>query len=422
MPLSIALACLLVTGALAGDGPFGLADDALAVNPGLASLDARVRELEALASTADAWPDPMAALEYSNVPTTSWALDGHPMAGLQLKAQQTIPFPGVSSLRAEVAESRVEVAEAELAEARLRLVRAVEESWWRLVLVRQLRQITREHVALTEDLVGAVRARYEIGAAGQHALVRLELLRDELRDSLLDFDRQEQQIEGALAAAAHRRSLDDLTTPDTVAARTLRPDDGVEAWLVLAEQRRPALAQLEAMERSAELRARLARRDAKPDLTVWAGYRVRTVQTATDPGTDLASLGLSVPLTIQSARVGRGAESAALEAASQARWQREAQLDAIHADLISAWAAWQRAEGKAQTYTDRLLPAGQQALATTLADYRVDKADFASLYQAEVQLLNLERARLAAVVETHLQQAAVRAITGDTTRPTGADR
>ncbi len=419
MPLAIPISFLLAASALAAEDPTDLVAAALADNPGLASIEARIGELETLASVAGSWPDPMAALEYSNVPVSSWSLSGHPMSGLQLKAQQTIPFPGVTSLRSELAESRVEVATAQLDEARLRLARAVEESWWRLALVRQLRQVTEQHVALTEQLVEAVRVGYETGAAGQHALVRLELLRDTLIDSIRDLDRQERQLRAALAAAMHRRDVEPLPTPAEAQALTLRPDDTVDRWLDRAVEQRPALAELAAVERSAELQARLARRDAKPDLTVWAGYRVRTIQTETDPGTDLASLGLSVPLTLQSSRVGRGAETAALEVASQARLRREALLDTITAELTSSHAAWSRAEQKAGVYRDQLLPAGQQALATTLADYRVGKADFASLYQAEVQLLNLERARLTAIVETQLQRAAVRALTGETQLPTG---
>jgi len=422
MTLAVLIVISLATSASASDVPSTLVDEALSANPGIEAMQARVRELDQLAEVADLWPDPMAAVEYSNVPTTSWSLDDHPMAGLQLKAQQTIPFPGVTGLRGQLAESRVEVAEASLDEARLQLARAVEVAWWRLSLVRQLREVTARHVQLTEDLVAAVRARYETGATGQHALVRLELLRDELRDSLLDYERQEIQLTASLDAALHREGVSTFETPTDSASAPLSESATPDSWVRLAGEARPALNELEANERSADLGARLARRDALPDLTVWAGYRVRTVTTDTDPGRDLASIGLSVPLSVQSARVGRGAEAAALEAASRARSQHEALTDRIRAELRAAHAAWSRAEQKADTFATELLPAAQQALDTTLSDYRVGKADFASLYQAEVQLLTLERARLAAVVETHVQHAAVRAITGERQILTGEER
>ena len=41
------------------------------------------------------------------------------------------------------------------------------------------------------------------------------------------------------------------------------------------------------------------------------------------------------------------------------------------------------------------------------------EADFASLFEAEITLLDLERARIDAAIETHLQQAGALAATGD---------
>ncbi len=417
MTFTFVLFAHLGTSSLAAGDPSRLAAEAQAANPGIAALQAQVAELEALANVAGAWPDPVAALEYANVPVTSWSLDGHGMAGVQLRAQQTIPFPGVPGLRVDVARSQVGAAEARLAEAGLRLRRATEESWWRLTLTRQLRQLTDEHVKLAQQLSDAARARYETGTSHQHGLVGMELLRDELRDSLQDYEREERQLIAALSSALHRELTGVLDTPEQFQVLALDPEDNVEDWLSTARQRRPALAELESLRRSAELSARLARRDARPDLTLWAGYRIRAYETDMDPGTDLVTLGLSLPLALQSARVGRGAEAAALEAAARAGLQHEALLDDIAAQLRAAHAAWNRAETKARTYQDELLPTARQALDSTLAAYRVGHAEFAALYQAQVVLLNLERARLVAVVETHLQDAAVRAITGAAGRP-----
>lgn len=410
MSAVLSIVALLLSGPALADAPADLVTEALAANPGIAAMEDHVGELEAMAQVAGAWPDPMAAVEYSNVPVTTWGLSDHMMAGLQFKVQQTIPFPGVTGLRAEVAESQVSTAEASLAEARLKLARSVEEAWWKLVLVRQLRAVTAAHVKLTDQLVGAVRARYETGTAGQNALVRMQVLRDKLTDDLADFDRQDRQLSAGLAAALHRPGATFQTPTDP---SVIAPQGDVAEWLDAAKAHRPALDELRTAQHTAELSARLARADARPDLTVWGGYRLRTVQTMTDPGTDLASIGLSVPLTFNGSRVGRGKEAAALQAASAARQRTDALLDSITADLESAQAAWTRAADKARVYGDDLLPAAHQALDATLADYRVDKADFANLYQAEVQLLDLDRARLAAVAETHLQDATVRATTGE---------
>jgi len=89
-----------------------------------------------------------------------------------------------------------------------------------------------------------------------------------------------------------------------------------------------------------------------------------------------------------------------------------AALDQVESDLISADASWQRAYEKAGTYGASLIPAARAALETTLNDFSVDRAEFSTLYEAEIDLLTLERAYLQAAVETLLQRANVRATTG----------
>jgi hypothetical protein len=49
---------------------------------------------------------------------------------------------------------------------------------------------------------------------------------------------------------------------------------------------------------------------------------------------------------------------------------------------------------------------------TTLSDFSVGKADFATLYESEVELLELERAYLNAAIVTYQQRALARAETG----------
>ena len=48
------------------------------------------------------------------------------------------------------------------------------------------------------------------------------------------------------------------------------------------------------------------------------------------------------------------------------------------------------------------------------ADYTVGKADFATLYQSEVDLLDLERTQRLATVRTHIEQAVARETIGAT--------
>jgi outer membrane protein TolC len=399
---------------LAVDDPAALAEEALAANPSLEALRARIYELDALAGAAGTWSDPVIGVEYSNAPVDSFSLRDHPMSALQLQAQQTIPPWGWSGLREKVAASRTQASEHALEEAKSQLRREVFELFWELTLSRMLEEVTREHIARTEELLEAIRARYETGAAGQHQLLRLGVLRDQLRDDLGNFARADQVLSAALSRALSRDAERSFATPPDLDPK---PVSGtVSAWLALAREERPELKRLEESIRTAKTAAELARVDGRPDVTVWMKYRARSIDTALDDGTDQVSVGFSIPIPWGSAKRSRAEQAAQRQVARAERARMVAELDRIEADLTAIHARWARAFEQAVEYRDHLTRDARATLETSFTDYTVDRADFATLFEAEVALLDLERTLLRSTAETHIQAAAADATMGTAPR------
>jgi outer membrane protein TolC len=400
----------IANSALAVDDPSALAEEAIGANPSLEALRARIAELDALAGAAGTWSDPVIGIEYSNAPVDSFSLRDHPMSAVQLQAQQTIPPWGWSGLREEVAASRTLAGEHALEEAKSQLRREVFELFWKLTLSRMLEGVTREHVARTEELLEAVRWRYETGSAGQHQLLRLGVLRDRLREDLGNFVRTDRVLSAALSRALSRDAKRSFVTP-----RALEPKPvggTVSEWLALAREERSELKRLEESIRTAETAAELARIDGRPDVTVWMKYRARTTDTSLDDGTDQVSLGLSIPIPWGSANRSRAERAAQLQAARAGRARLAAELDRIESDLAAIHARWTRAFEQAVAYRDDLRPSARATLETSLSDYTVDRAGFATLFEAEVALLDLERTLLQSTAETHIQASAADAAIG----------
>ncbi len=391
----------------AAQDPAPLVEAALASHPSLAALEARVEALEAQATGAGSWADPRLALELSNLPLDSFRLRDHPMAGVQVKVQQTLPGPGTPGAERQAADLAAQAAGLRVAEAEDALALAVTLTWWDLTLTRQLQRVTATHLDRTEELLEAVTARYEVGTAGQSAVVRLALLRDRLQDDLADYTTRTAALTIALAAATQSAVAQPIDTPAEVQVRPLPDQTGT--WLTEAQRSRPELVRLEAEARASEAAGEAAALGARPEPTVWLGYRLRTH--AADPQ-DLVSVGVSVPIPTGSRTRAGAAEATHQAHARAARAQSDARSLALSADLAAAEVAWRRATQKAETYRTTLLPAAQAALETTLADYTVDRATFASLYEAEVALLDLERAWRRAVVDTWRLEARVEALIG----------
>ncbi len=387
-----------------------LADEAIARNPNVEAMRYRTRELRELAQISNTWPDPRLSVEYSNAPVDTLSVSDHPMGGVQFKLQQRLPEWGWTRAAKQVAEHRVERSQYARAEAEVQLRRSVEALYWKLTLSRMLEGVTQEHLARTLELIRAVRVRYEVGKAGQNALLRLGVLRDRLADDLGDFERTERELAAGLARSLARPAESRFETPTRVDA--VSPEGDARVWIESAREHRPLLAAIrEEIEQQSEL-ASLSRIRMRPEVDVWVQYRVRTVETVIDDGTDFMSAGVSVPIPWGSRKRGLGGEAAGLAAGAGARARLAATLDEIEAKLIVVEASWQRAAKKAETYKDTLIPAALAALETTLSDFSVGKAEFSTLYEAQVELLALERSYLSANIETRLQRATARAVTG----------
>ncbi|MDP7115264.1 MAG: TolC family protein [Myxococcota bacterium] len=382
-----------------------LVRQALDSNPTMESLRERVAALQSRTIQASARPEPMVGIEYSNVPVTTPVPGNHPMSGLQLKLQRTLLFPGTVPRRVASAEARVQIGEASYGEGRVALAAAVRRGFWRLTLTRQLRAVTEDHLAQVDQLIDAVRAGYEVGKAGQHDLLNLQLLRDRLDDDLQEYDRVDRELTAGLTAAIHAEGTSPVQTPSQT---PMPPHPGsLDALLETATTHNPTLARLSATEAAETAAAEMARREAWPDVTLWAGYRVRAPIDGGDDGTNQASLGLSIPLPTAASKRWGGAEAEHEALARAAQSSSAAFVDDLRAALDAALARWERATDKAVTYREQLIPDARTTLEATLVAYQVGRADYASLFQAEVQLLDLERAARTAETDAALAEVDV---------------
>jgi outer membrane protein, heavy metal efflux system len=365
-----------------------LGDEAVKANPSVGAIENRVSALREQVHEAGAWMDPTFSAEYSNMPIDNPVPGHHPMSGIQFTLKQTLYWPGKIGAREEEARSRVRENELALAEQKVQLRAEVRRAYYNLALARQLRAVTKEHAKLVRQFLVVARAKNEAGVVAQHELLRLHVLADQLDDDVRNFDEDEQSLTSTINATLHRPVDTPIPTPEQTAVP--KPATDAVALARRAVRQRPLLKRYAAQAETYRAAARRAKREGYPDITLWAGYRLRT-QAGTDPGTDFVSFGLSVPLPLS--YDGRwGSERRKNERLARATIdERAAELDSMRGRLGKLVAVWKRAAQEARTYRKDLTPAARLTLEATFASYQVDRADFASLFQTELQLLNFER-------------------------------
>ena len=407
--LALLLLCT-VAPAQAADDPEALARLAVERQPSLESLRSGVDALQQVADVARLWSDPMVAAELSNLPVSAPWIDQHPMAGIQLRLQQQFPAPGELKARAAAADAGVRAADAGVAVLANTLRGEVRGRYWDLALVRQLRAITASHVAELDGLVGAVEARYQVGVASQHDLLQLQLRRDRLAEALPDLDARAVALQAALNGALARDPATPVATPEASPVLGLPGD---EASRIEALNAHPELAVLAARATAERAEADRAEVEVMPDPSVWLGYRVRVPQSNGDPGTNFVTAGLSVPLPAASSRRWNAQASAARSRARAADEAAGSRLQRLAAQLAGVEARYARAAARAATYRHALEPAARTALESTVNAYQVDRADFADLIRAEIDLLDVRRQRLRAEADAASARAEVLTLVGD---------
>ena len=391
-------------------GPEPFVAQALQANPELKSIDLQIQALRHKAEAVQKWMDPVFTVEYSNFPRDSWSLGDSPMTGVQFKLQQTFTLGGKNERREAVVQADAQARGWSLAEKRNQLAGLVKRTYWSLSLVRQMRLITRQHIELARHFIEVIRIKYQVGKTGQHDLMRLEVLQSKLEDDLGEFDCQEKELSAALNAAMHRSPGSYIATPERTDSTS--PLLGLNEWIELAKSQRPALKALKARAQSKTLAADAAAYERWPDITLWAGYRIRS-QAGMDDGTDQMSLGLAVPLPFDYNGSSVARTAMHLSEASAINEKEIALLDEIKSGLEAALAAWERAHQKATAYSEKLIPKVRKTLDSTLAAYQSNRADFASLYQVEIQLLDFERVLLVARLQTWIQKSIVETLAGN---------
>ena len=403
---------LLITTPLLAAPPAGvdaIVELAITAHPEVEAMQAQVEAFEAAVPQARAWADPMIGLQYSNMPLTRPYPGGHPMSGVQITLSQRLTGSAKIDARVDQARAIAAAGVSGLDEARNRLGATVASAWHQLALTRALAGLTVAHQATVDQLSAVLQVRYATNSAAQFELVQLDLLTAELVESKADLDAQALAIQARINATLGRPPSASIITPDVVAPLAPPALDAVLTTL----DAHPSLTSLAARAQAEAAGVRRAEVERGPDVTLMAGYRVRTAIEGGDPGEDFVTIGASMPLPWLwnderwGAQAQRHQATARQIEAQQAALRRTlvAEISASHAELL-------RARARAAAHVEILIPTARTVLTSTLTAYRVGRASFEALYRAQRRLLDLEQALRRAHTEAAMAAVRMHVATG----------
>ncbi|MDD5306817.1 MAG: TolC family protein [Deltaproteobacteria bacterium] len=355
----------------------GLVKEALERRPELAQARATIQADLARVPQASALPDPVLSLGIQNDGFSAIRIGEMETSYLTVMASQTFPWYGKRDLRGDVVTLGARQAEADLKRARLSVEAEVERTYVDLLLVRDQLGLLAKLETLWTQAESMARARYESGDGAQSDILRAQLERSRLKQRRFALEAEERRRVAVLnrlrgrpldEAIATSRSLVDVPDPALPDGTTATKD---------AEARSPELKRSQlAVEQSGRL-VDLAKKDYFPDLTVSAGVMPRWGKF--DPMWQ-AGLSFSIPIwsgdkqsrEVEENRMRGTAAHYGADATRQLLRQRVAERLTLLEALVET----------NRLYRSGLLVQSEATVASTMAQYEVGRATFASVLEA----------------------------------------
>ncbi|RLJ22723.1 transporter [bacterium endosymbiont of Escarpia laminata] len=385
---------------------------ALQDNPGMAEVQARADAAAQRPGQVGALPDPVLSLNAANLPLDSFDLTQEAMTQLQLGISQKLPWPGKLELRAEAARLTALGKQDAAREARLMLARDVRRSWWNLFYLDRALATVEDNQSRLRSFVQVVQAKYRVGEGSQ-------------QDVLLAQVELSGQLERAVRLRGMRRSeaarLDALMGhPDDSSVELPSNDppellnlEAVEVWLQQALAERPLLSMKQYTLDASGRRLELARKGIYPDFTLKGAYGLRGGNNPDGSSrSDFLTLGVSLNLPIfQGSKQDREVDQRNSER-MEARYALDDARRKIREQVERALADYAQGREQARLLLKGIIPQTEQAVASMLAGYQVDKVDFLTLVRTQIKLNNFRIAYWKALSQAKQAEARLLAAVG----------
>lgn len=353
-------------------------------NPELASMRYEAEAAAERMGTASALPDPLFRIslqDFTNQASggaTSLAPNG--VGSTYYRLMQPVPVWGKRDLKHGIAEAEASQAQGRSGTTWAELAAKIKTDFAQYYVVSNSRKLTQEILNLTLNLERIAKSRYATGLAPQQDVIRAQVEQTSLRRDLLMLDTELQNSTLRLNTLLQRDPYAVLAYPQRLRPM---PAPAKLEFSVMSEQLRshnPQLFTLQAQTYVAEKNRELIYKNRYPDFAVGVG--------ATQVGNEVKMWELMVEFNIplqQGARRSQERDANKMLAAAKSR------KDSLASQLLGELAQYNAALDAAQRLetinSSSLIPQAEATLQAAYVGYQNGKVDFATLLDAQRQIL-----------------------------------
>ena len=396
-------------GQLPGAEIQGLLELARQQNPELAAMRLEADAAAERVNSAGALPDPMFKTELrdiSNRGDSNPSLLPNRVGSTYYQVTQTLPFWGKRDLKRDIASAEADQARGRIGTSWAELSARIKTVFAQYYLLVHSEKLTWEILELAANLERIAQSRYATGLAAQQDVIRAQVEQSGLRRELVMIKLDHHHTMTRLNTLLLREPHAPLAEPQRL--RPIPTPDKLN-YTALEERLRannPQLFTLDAQVAAAEKSRDLVFKNRYPDFTLG----VAPIQTGNRINEWELMLELNIPLQ-QSSRRSQEREAVTMLAAAQAR--RTATANQVLSDLAESLLALDAAREIEALNTSSLLPQAETTFQSALGGYETGKVDFATLLDAQRQILKAKLDVLNAQAEAQVRLAEIEKLLGE---------
>ena len=407
---------LWLTPASAADEPSlgtnltGLLDYAREHNPELAASRYEADAAAQRVQSAAALPDPVLRTELMDITNQGTnkgsSLLPSQVGGTRYTLMQTVPWFGKRDLQRGVAEAQVAQSAGQVLATWAELSSKIKSVYAQYYYLSGSEHLTRETLNLMTSLEQVAQTRYANGLGAQQDVIRAQVEQTGMSSELLDVESEQHHMRGQLNALLSRPAMAPLAQPESLRRLPAAAQLDYEVLEQKLHTRNPQLLIADARINAAEKSRELAYKNRYPGVTLG----VAPTQSGSTIKTWDLMVEFSIPLQ-QGLRRAQEREAEAMLGATDAR--KETLLNQMLAALSENVFALEAARRTESLAASRLLPQSELTYQSALAGYENGKVDFATLLDAQRQILKARQQQLKAQLEAQLRLAEIERLLGE---------
>ena len=312
--------------------------------------------------------------------------------GIIAEIRQALPWPGVLSVREDVASAEANVWEARVRQDKVILARDVRQHFSQWQYHRQLLVINQQHQSLWQEFLAIVRAKYASGSTGKSKVLQATHEHHVLLEEAIELrslvERDVSQLKGLinLPSDSLLESVE-FAQPVIELSNSLNDffeNDAINVLFARINQQ-PQLRELLARQEKKKGELSLAEKARKPSFSLMTKYNGLWMN---KEQRWVVGVGFNLPF----ASGKRRSQEASLRAEQDSiRWERQDRELQLREQIVQALSHWQQAREIYQLYLNNLLPLAEESLVTAQDEYQSGAGDFLSLLTAQRQALTTQR-------------------------------